>query len=319
LIYGVNLVAAAILAVPIFSILEGELAGTGFSADLARSFAIVVWFDIMESIGPTLLSSISQGFWMVTIMLVWKVTSHVGLIKALQGEADGRFWDGVERYTVKALGLAVLYLFPLFVIVMGVLIIGTTITATMGEVGLFWGLGVVMPTVIISLIALVDLMHDYSRIALVTQEMPVLKAWGLGIKWPFRHLAANAVYLFWFVIATGLWMVPFFLDINIGAATSAAMWGLLFFQQVFLLGRAAAGIGWLGSEVALFEEAYVAPVEEVEEEPEFSLAELQRPSAVSAFDDPMFQQPTESKPISGYPGGATSDVEGDTEESNGAR
>ncbi len=276
LLYAFNIGVAALLAIPVFMILSNEFAGSGFSADFAQRFDIVLLWDAMESAGSALQAIIRQALWAIPLFILWKVASSVGLIHALSGNGQGAFWTGVGRHTLRALGLAVLYLLPLLILVGIVSVIIGIVAEGQGEVGTFWIQWVTWPAIVITLVAIVDLMHDYGRMHLVLNKNTIRQSWWRGIKWPFVNGTASWIYVFWFVIAGALWFVPFVLDTNAAAATAGAMWGLLLLQQATLFFRSAASVGWMGSEVAFFEakgplepapDSLDAPLEPTEAEP----------------------------------------------------
>ncbi len=64
-----------------------------------------------------------------------------------------------------------------------------------GEVGTFWINLVILPTLAISGLAVLDLMHDYARMALVVDEKKVFKAMFTGLAWPVKHWPASGHYL----------------------------------------------------------------------------------------------------------------------------
>lgn len=253
LLYAFNLGLAALLAVPVFIILSGEFADSGFSADFARQFDLVLLWDALESAGPALRAVLRQALWAIPLILLWKVAASVGLIHALSGDGRGAFWTGVGRYTLRAFVLALLYLIPLLLLIGLVSMVIGMVAEGQGEVGAFWTQGVVWPTLVITLVAIVDLMHDYGRMHLVLNANTIRQSWWYGVKWPFVHGTASWIYTSWFVLAAALWFLPFVLDTNLAAATAGGMWGLLLLQQATLFFRSAATVGWMGSEVAFFE------------------------------------------------------------------
>lgn len=254
LLFGVNLALAFVLSVPVYIMLGSAVGPTGFGEELARGFDIVLWFDLIDEMGDVLQALQFQLLWMIPLYLVWKAAAGTGLIHALRGDAIRPFWEGVGRYTGKAvlLGLAFLVLTVLAVVgvVMAALVLAT---AWPGEVGSFWVNFVVLPTLLISVLAVLDLMHDYARMAIVIDEKKVVAAALTGLAWPFRHGQASWLYLAWFVPAALLLLLPTLLDMNATAATGGAIWGLFVAQQGLLLARAAVTVGWFGSETALYE------------------------------------------------------------------
>jgi len=273
LIYGMNLVIAFILAVPIYIVLSNTVADTGFSGDLAARFDVVLWADIMEKAGPILASVRAQFLWMVPLYLLWQVAAGVGLIHALRDGGVRSFWQGVGRYTGPGLLLALMYLLPLLGWFVFTAIVGVLLNFLWpGEVGAFWSFFVIIPTLVITGIAVFDLIQDYGRTALVVGGKTVTSAWTTGFAWPFRYGVSSWLYLMWFVIAALLLLAPTFIERNIGAA-----WGVFLLQQLFLFARAAVTIGWYGSEVALYEHVQWKEAPLIAEETE--AVTLEEPSA----------------------------------------
>lgn len=258
LLYGMNLLLAFVLSVPVYFALQEAIGPTGFGEDLARSFDVVLWADLLEKAGDVLQAIPFQLLWMVPLYLLWKVAASVGLIHALRGEQIRPFWEGVGRYTGRGLLIALLF-FVLFAAgIIGLIVLALILNgAWSGEVGTFWVNFVIVPTLFISMIAVLDLMHDYANIALVVEEKPFLKATVKGIRWPIKHGRASWLYLAWFVPAALLLLLPTVLDMTLTAGTNLAIWGLFLFQQLLLFLRAATTVGWLGSEVAFYETVWM--------------------------------------------------------------
>lgn len=267
LLYAMNLVLALLLSIPVAVALSGTVGPTGFGTDLAAGFDIVLWADIIEAAGDTLGMVLLHLLWMIPLYLLWKAAAGVGLIHALRGDQIRSFWQGVGRYSLKAvlLGIAFLVMTGLGVVAaLGIVLLLST--AWPGEVGAFWVNAVAAPTLLISLLAVLDLMHDYARAALVIGEQPVLTALGTGMTWPFRHGQASRLYLIWFALAAVLLLLPTVLDMNVAAATGSTIWGLFIAQQVLLLLRAAVTVGWFGSETAFYETIWLRELPLIAEE-----------------------------------------------------
>ena len=249
LVYLGNLTAAAFLAVPVYAALSDVVGPSGFGPSLARAFDVVLWADIVEKVEPVFQAVRAQLVWMVPFYLVWKAALSVGLIHALRVGVVRSFWQGVGRYTVPATLLGGLFL-AMVLLWSGLLAVLAVVASALGlgEVGTFWTLLVALPSLVVAGLALLDLMHDYARMALVVSGQSVWKAWRTGLAWPFRHGTAVGLYAVWFVVAAGLLVAP-----SMMAAAMAAGWGLFFAQQLPLLARAAVTVGWFGSEVTLYE------------------------------------------------------------------
>lgn len=254
LLYGLNLALAFVLAATVYTAMVQVVEGTGFGLDLAQQFDLALWADIIEEAGPALQGLLGQLFWIIPLYVLWKTAASVGLIHALRGDQDRSFWQGVARYTGRALLVAML--FVLLTVGWGiatlVVALGSSAIWT-GEVGIYWTNFVVVPLFFVFGVALLDLMHDYARIALVVDERPVMESTIRGIIWPFKHISAFLIYLAWWIPAVLLVVLPTLLDMNMVAATAAGIWGLFLVQQIVLVLRAGVTAAWLGSEVAFYE------------------------------------------------------------------
>lgn len=258
LLYGMNLLLAFVLSVPVYFALQEAIGPTGFGEDLARSFDVVLWADLLEKAGDVLQAIPFQLLWMVPLYLLWKVAACVGLIHALRGEQIRPFWEGVGRYTGRGLLIALLFLVLFAAGIIGLIVLTLILNGVWsGEVGSFWVNFVIVPTLFISMIAVLDLMHDYANIALVVEEKPVVQATLKGLRWPLKYGRASWLYLAWFMPAALLLLLPTVLDMTLTAGTNLGIWGLFLFQQLLLLLRAATTVGWLGSEVAFYETVWM--------------------------------------------------------------
>ncbi|QXD16877.1 hypothetical protein GQ464_008040 [Rhodocaloribacter litoris] len=249
LTYGVNLALAFILAVPVYVVLADVVGPTGFGDDLVHRFDIVLWADILEKAGPLLGALWSQLLWMIPLYVVWKVLLSVGLFHALRDGAARPFWTGVGRYGGRGLLVSAIYgVLGLVWAGFSALVTAGIVLGWGGEVGAFWGGFVVGPALAALGLAVLDLMHDYALIAVVTDERRVWAALLAGIRWPLRHAAAPALYALWLLPAALLLLLPTLVEFNLGG-----VWGVFLLQQLFLVARAAVTVAWYGSEVALYE------------------------------------------------------------------
>ena len=254
LLFAVNLALAFVLALPLYAALQDAVGATGFGPDLAAGFDLVLWTELGAALGAALRGIGWQVLWIVPLYVLWQAAAAVGLIHALQGLQIRSFWQGVGRYTGRAVLLALSFLVLLVIVV--VIIFGLAIILAglwSSEAGSFWINFVILPTMLIAGVAVLDLMHDYARIALVVEEQPVHRAMATGLGWPRRHGQASLLYLVWFALAMVLLLAPTLFDAEAAAATTGGVWILFLIQQLCLLLRAAVTVGWLGSETYFFE------------------------------------------------------------------
>ncbi|GAB5519439.1 MAG: hypothetical protein RhofKO_16900 [Rhodothermales bacterium] len=254
LLFGVHLVLAYVLTQPLYHALDEVVSGTGFSMDLSQGFDLVLWVEIWETFGPAVYGFLGQLWWVVLLIGVWKAVSSVGVLHALYREHGAFFWSGLGQHGGRALSVALLFLLAACVWIGLVLFVGTVIAVAVGtEVGIFWTAFVVMPTLLISGLAVLDLMHDYARAGLVVERWTVGQAFRRGIGWPFRHGMASLLYVAWFVVALLVLALPFLLESWLPAYGKGTAWLRFGLQQGVFLLRAFVTVAWFGTTLAFFE------------------------------------------------------------------
>ena len=254
LLYAVNLLVGLALSVPAYRALRRATGNAGFGGEMARHFDLVLWVDVLDKVGLFLAGLGWHLLWMVPLYALWKVAAGVGLVHALRGTAEDSFWQGMRRFTGRGLLLALFFVLMLAGWLLVVILVVFALSSVWdGEVGLFWTNAVILPALFTAGVLLLDLMHDYSCIALVVDRQKVLHALYVGLRWPFSYVRAGGVYLLWAAPAALLMVLPFVLDMTLTAGTAASIWMLFLAQQFVLLLRAAATAGWLGSEIAFYE------------------------------------------------------------------
>jgi MFS family permease len=258
LVYAVNLVGALLLSVPLYGLLVDSIGRSGFGDQKLLDFDILLWQEALVQIGPSLGVVALQLLWLIPLYMAWRVVAGVGLVYALQQGGTWPFWRGVARYVPRGILLALLWLLVRVLIGSAVIVAAITLMAAWGgEVGAFWTIFVILPTLLISGMAMVDLFERYGRLALIIRHEYTLSAFATGAVWPFRHGNASALYLFWFFFALAILAVPTLIGSQ-GASSTAGVWIAFLLQQLVLLVRAAITVAWTGSEVALFERVWMS-------------------------------------------------------------
>ncbi len=287
LLYALDLLVAVLLAVPVYNAVVEHVGITGFGPDLIERFDLVLWRDFLDLMTNALFGLGIQLLLAIPLYWIWKTASRMGVIYALHQGAIWPFWRGVGYYTWKGLLIGLLYL-PLKAIAVAIAVmIGMAFfNVWTGSVGAFWSLGVIMPFLVISAFAMVDLFQRYARIAVVVRHDSVWRAFTAGLAWPFKYGAASYLYLAWFGIVLLIFAVTQGLNAVLHVGVSAVLIGFIV-QQISLFTREAAVVGWIGSEVTLFERTHIheLPLIATEEEPFVSDTP---PDAPPAFGDTAF-------------------------------
>ena len=255
LIYSFNLLAAYVVALPLKTALTDLLAPKGFGADLAVETDIVVWTDLIQELNYVFDGIFSQIVWMLPLLFIGKVASSVGLINALRDGGIRSFWPGVGYYTGRGLLLGLLFLVVSIVAIVASIVFFILLYGVFsGEAGRWWVSIAVIPAILITVFAFLDMVHDYARIKLVKDEPGVFKCFLEGFRWPFAHRSALPIYAFWFLAATVTVILPSCIDASMAATTTGGVWALFLIQQIVILVRAALTVAWFGSEVYFFEQ-----------------------------------------------------------------
>lgn len=254
LIYAVNLFTSLVLAVPLYVGLRGVLDRSGYGFDLAANPDIIVWADIIQKLDPSFDGIFVQLMWILPVVFLAKVVSSVGLINAIRDGGIRSFWPGVGQYGGRASALGIAYLLITIAGFIGIAImfaVGYSIFS--GEIGTYRMTVYVVPLVTLLFLGLIDLFHDYARIKLVKDEVPVMKCFFHGFVWPWQHRGSVPIYLFWYVAAFATLLMPTFLDASMAAASLGGVVVLFILQQVALVLRSAITVAWFGSEVSYYE------------------------------------------------------------------
>jgi hypothetical protein len=82
LIYGLNLLVALIISIPLLVVLERAVSESGYSEELATTFDPALWADIFTRSPDLMATLLAQLFWVVPVYLVWNVLSLTGLVHA---------------------------------------------------------------------------------------------------------------------------------------------------------------------------------------------------------------------------------------------
>lgn len=258
LLYVVNFGIALVIAVPLYGAFVEHVGSTGFGAEMMRSFDLMLWVEAIDLVSDGFQMMAIQLLWALPLYVLWRTAARMGVIYALHQGGIWPFWRGVGYYTGKGILLSLIFL-PIKAMAAAIaMLIGVALGSLWtGEVGAFWSFGVVMPFLIVSALAVVDLFHRYACIAVVVRHDNVGRAFSAGLSWPIKYGAASYVYLAWFVITALILLITMALNGMLHVGVEAITFGFLL-QQISMFTRAAASVGWTGSEVSLFERTHIS-------------------------------------------------------------
>ena len=246
LLFSVHAVLGYFIATPIGAALDSTFGPAGF-----EEIDIALLADIPEVLLGAFGTVFGLLFVAALILFVWSSAAGVGLPQALRQGGARSFWSGVDRYFWRGLGLTGLFLFPIGLWTGAMAVLATLLSFGLSsEVTQFWAVFVAVPVLWMTGMAALDLTLDYARIALVSRDSGIVESAKMGLRHGLRSGRAQAVYLVWFVPSILLLLLPTELEMAIGAS-----FGLFLLQQLVLLGRSFVSVGWMGSQVALFEDA----------------------------------------------------------------
>ena len=258
ILYGVNIAIALIVALPVYGEMVRVVGGTGFGADLLKGHDFLLWLDVLNAQGNSMGEAIGrfmiQSIWILPVYLVWKSIAHMGVIYALHNGGIWPFWRGVGYYGIQGLTLA-LAMLPIKVLCIGGLIVFWQELPAMvwlGPVSEFWILSVLFPLIGFAVLAIIDLVQRYARMAIVIKHESLWEAIRSGIIWHAKYKATSYVFLVWYGIALVCFVVSVILNAQLHIGVNVLLIAFLI-QQAMLLLRTAVSVGWMGSEVYLFE------------------------------------------------------------------
>ncbi len=250
ILYAINLAVGIILSIPIFVAFAAAISDSGFSPEMSEQFDIALWADMLEETGPIFQILMGQLIWMIPLIYIWKVASSVAVVYAVQGSGEGSFWRGIGQHTGRALLLGLPFVGMVLAILIAVVILVTILGLLLtGEVVQFWVNFIFTPIMLFIGLAFIDMMHDFARIELVVGKKKVMESWFAGVRWFLQSGSAHAVYLGWLAIGLVTMVLPFWTNIAVGGLFLAFV-----LQQVLLFIRSMVTVGWIASEVMLFED-----------------------------------------------------------------
>ena len=252
LVYLANVLAAGLLALPMFSAVMGAIGDTGHGKDLISNFDLTFWVEMWPEVLPTIQGLIAGLTFLIPLYLLWKTALHMGLIYALHQGAIWPFSGGLGHYTGTGLLIALLFLPLRLILVILVLFLAVVMAGLwQGEVGTVIINAWMVPGLLITGFALIDLMQRYARIANVVRHDSPLQAMVSGMRWPIRFGEASFLYVGWFFAGILVMALPMIIGVSL-----KTVWVGFLIQQVFLLLRAGLTVAWVGSEVDLFERTW---------------------------------------------------------------
>lgn len=238
---------AFVLSIPIYQSLMDSTGASGFGADLVTRFDLVLFADIMEDASDAVQSVLVQLLWIVPAVVLWKTAMAVGILHALRWGGVGSFWDGLGRFTLRALVIAAMNFAMLGLLV-------ATAAAIVALIGLATSQFPVIFGGILAVLLLVfaDFADDYGRVVLVSDRSQILRSWWSGVTYGFRRPAAVAVYVAWAVAAVALTLLVVRLHPS-WAREIGTVWLLFLGQQALLVIRSGVSVAWLGAELTFHE------------------------------------------------------------------
>ena len=254
-LYALGLAFSAAIVLPLGLALERATAQAALPLDL-RMVDAATWWSLLQTVAEGMGRTVLLALLLVPVHHLLRSLALTGAAAALRPGYAAGFWTGVGRWGGRGLLVALAFL-GLAVVWLATMVFLSGVLALLfpGEVGLFWTQLVFVPALTLTVLAILDLMHDYARAAVVVDDAPASTAIGTGVRFARLHGAAARLYLVWFGLALGLWLLPFAIDTGLRTASAAGILTLFVLQQAALFARSATTVGWVGSSVSLYAEA----------------------------------------------------------------
>lgn len=253
LLWAIHALVALVVALPVAGVFA-ELEARGFGTAMARSVDITIMADLTPEVRSALRRLALNLAWAIPLLALVRAVTSAGVINATRDGGLRTFWSGVGRYGPKSIAVGIPYLALGIALQAALIAIVVSVASMFGEQGAVLTFLVVLPVGMAIIGATTDCMLDYSRMALIIRDEPMLRSIGTGMGWPFRHPRAIPIYAFWMVVGAVLVLLPLFLDNAVTGGTVATVLVLTIAQQALLIVRSGVTVAWYGSEVAFFEE-----------------------------------------------------------------
>lgn len=257
LLWAIHAFVALVVALPIAGAFA-ELEARGFGAAMARSVDITIMADLTPEVRGALRLLALNLAWAIPLLALMRAVTSAGVINATRDGGLRTFWSGVGRYGVKSIAVGIPYLALGIALQAALIAILASIGSMFGEQGAVLTFLVALPLGMAVIGATTDCMLDYSRVALIIRDEPVLRSIGTGMGWPFRHPRAIPIYVFWMIVGVALVVAPLLLDNAVTGGTVASVLLLMVAQQLILIVRSGVTLAWYASETAFFEDAVAA-------------------------------------------------------------
>ena len=249
LLYSVGALLSLAFAGLLVKPLQEAVAASSYAPTLAESFDLALWADLLELRGGAVRSQLIHLAWIIPVSLLWKAAASVGILHALQGHS---FWQGAARYGPRSLLLGMLFFcLSLLVVVVVVLLFALIGAQWEGEIGRTWVWIFFGPAAAAFGLAVVTVMRDAARAALVVGGRSTLDAAAAGISAAVRHRSIGIPFL----VCLGAGSLFAALSLLAELVAPGALPAIVRFaaQQGMQVLTAAVIVGWYGCLVAYAE------------------------------------------------------------------
>lgn len=256
-----GLIGSSLLSLPLAFALHETIGKTGYSTDFLSKISLTYWSEVYQAVKVSLGQTLVWITLSYPLLWIFKRIAAVGVVHALQSEADASFRQGVQRFGWRGLMLSLLFLgLELVAFVTILLVCGFAFEAIQGEVAAFWIWFVAFPSLVLASQAILSLMQALARMALVTRAQSLKTAIQTGLRFPFQYGVTARVYTVWYFLILGLMLFPMVLDAFLATASTASSWAWFLISQCFIFIRHGAWLAQEASLLAIFETYTPKPV-----------------------------------------------------------
>jgi hypothetical protein len=263
LLYVLNLLAAAGLAIAFRSVVSTGLDSSMSISELLGNLDFNVWQDFMVKHGHELSGVFNQIVWLALLYMLVNTFLAGGILSLLRAKETkfslASFFSGCGTYFFRFFRLFVIFgilLVLIALILMALLGIVYSVVAggALSEVTVFvWW--IILAAVFLFVMMIVIMVDDYAKVIVVTSDVrSMLKTAWRSAGFVFRHfLGTVGLQLLMLVVPVVLFAIYVWLDLSIGMASVGTILLMFVLQQLFIFLRVWTRVFFFSGELGLYE------------------------------------------------------------------
>ncbi len=265
LIWLFNIIIAGIVAVPLFSAVDGEIGHSVASETLLRGFDANVWSDMIPEIKSSIAVMFAQIKWIIVLYWLLSIFFAGGIIRTLNqdkftireffgGSADNffRFWGiSIIMLFIQFMVLIIIWL-PAIAIMAGITNDGTTET-------LYIRGAIIAGIIHLIVILILFMVGDYAKFyAALYDSKKIFKSVGKGFSYVFNNFGRTfGLYIILLIIPFAVLFGFYYVDARINTTFKTGVIVMFIIQQIFILLRIWTRVWIFASPLQMYTEDFL--------------------------------------------------------------